>query len=93
MQHVNSGLENEPGASSSLGHIHVCVLCGSSLRNRKHDLIVRENPSQLQQAIQIELENRIAPRQVIMICLLCPFFFVFYCCVIVNLSLRSNIVL
>ncbi|CAG4973916.1 unnamed protein product [Colias eurytheme] len=63
MQCVNSGLANESGASSSRGHIHVCILCGSSLRNRKHDLIVRENPSQLQQAIHIELENRIAPRQ------------------------------
>lgn len=66
MQHVNTGLSNEPGASSSRGHMHVCILCGSSLRSRKRDLIVRENPSQLQQAIRIEIENTIAPRQVIM---------------------------
>ncbi|CAB3231942.1 unnamed protein product [Arctia plantaginis] len=63
IQHVNSGLANEPGESSSRGHMHACLVCGSSLRNRKCDLIVRENPSQLQQAIYIELENRIAPRQ------------------------------
>lgn len=67
MQHINAGLDNEPGASSSRGHMHVCILCGSSLRKRKHDLIVRENPSQLQQAIHIEVENKVAPRQVIII--------------------------
>lgn len=51
---------------SSRGHMNVCALCGCSLRNRKRDRIVRENPSLLQQAIHTELQNRIAPRQVIM---------------------------
>lgn len=71
------------------------TLCGSSLRNRKCDLIVRENPSQLQQAIHIELENRIARWQVIMIIylVLFRFFFVIVINVIVNSSLQSDIVL
>ncbi|KAL4713777.1 hypothetical protein ACJJTC_012294 [Scirpophaga incertulas] len=67
LEAVNTGLMNDPGSSSSHshGHTNVCILCGKSLRNNnRSQIIIRENPSSLEQAIRTEIQNRVSPRQV-----------------------------
>jgi hypothetical protein len=64
MQTVNSNSLNEPSSSSLRGHTNVCILCGISLMNRQRDAIVRDNLTDLQQAIHIEVVNRAEPRYV-----------------------------
>ena len=55
-----------PGSSNSqvIGHSKVCLMCGRSILRRKSDLILHNNPSELQQTIATIIVNFVEPREV-----------------------------
>lgn len=64
LQQEVSANDNQQAESSHQGHAHVCLLCGSSILRRQSDLILRNNPTQLQITMRNIIESRVAPRQV-----------------------------
>lgn len=61
-QNISSG--GEQAGPSRRGHINVCVLCGCSIARRQSDIILRENPTELQQNTINIIQGRLEPRQV-----------------------------
>ncbi|KAL4706282.1 hypothetical protein ACJJTC_017449 [Scirpophaga incertulas] len=43
---------------------NACLLCGSSILNRRSDKILRENPNEMQQSIIDLITSKLAPREI-----------------------------
>ncbi|KAL4703795.1 hypothetical protein ACJJTC_011595 [Scirpophaga incertulas] len=69
MAAVNSSLQSEVSGSDVTGpstrrQTNACLLCGSSILNRRSDKILRENPNEMQQSIIDLITNKLAPREI-----------------------------
>ncbi|XP_050685540.1 uncharacterized protein LOC126979974 [Leptidea sinapis] len=58
---VSGGVE---AGTSTRGHTNVCLLCGCSILQQQSDIVLRENPTEMQQSIYNIIESRVAPRQI-----------------------------
>lgn len=72
MAAVNDTLHREVSGSeeagpSTRGHTNVCLLCGCSTLQRQSDLILRQNPTEMQQSIINTIESKVAPREVCLV--------------------------
>ncbi|KAL4704332.1 hypothetical protein ACJJTC_019377 [Scirpophaga incertulas] len=68
MAAVNSSLQSEVSGSDVAGpstrrQTNACLLCGSSILNRRSDKILRENPNEMQQSIINLITSKLAPRE------------------------------
>ncbi|KAL4702935.1 hypothetical protein ACJJTC_008345 [Scirpophaga incertulas] len=66
MAAVNSSLQSEVSGSDVAGpstrrQTNACLLCGSSILNRRSDKILRENPNEMQQSIIDLITSKLAP--------------------------------
>ncbi|KAL4721470.1 hypothetical protein ACJJTC_008360 [Scirpophaga incertulas] len=69
MAAVNSSLQSEVSGSDVAGpstrrQTNACLLCGSSILNRRSDKILRENPNEMQQSIIDLITSKLAPREI-----------------------------
>ncbi|KAL4703261.1 hypothetical protein ACJJTC_009236 [Scirpophaga incertulas] len=68
MAAVNSSLQSEVSGSDVAGpstrrQTNACLLCGSSILNRRSDKILRVNPNEMQQSIIDLITSKLAPRE------------------------------